>query len=91
MKGKKVWTWLDGSEAEFTNWDFDQPSIKNADNPSCVALRRFRYETNSWNNKWDDIDCSNTRVHGICQLGCPKPEPKVDLEKLAAKLAALEK
>ncbi|XP_071126788.1 uncharacterized protein [Mytilus edulis] len=53
--------WYDKSTPQFINWDQGQPSGKTqrGNQENCVEIR-------SWNGKWNDVDCSQTRGY-ICE------------------------
>ena len=57
-KNASRWLWIDGSLANYTNWDSDQP-----DNPggpeNCVATKAGK--------KWHDWACI-TSFHPICEI-----------------------
>ena len=55
-----VYRWSDGSLAEFTAWDEDEPDER--DDHDCVLMRAYT----TW--KWSDYKCGSTATF-ICELG----------------------
>lgn len=51
-----TWVWDDGSSADFTNWNNNEPNNRGGEN--CVAIKA--------NQRWNDIRC-NQREAFICE------------------------
>ena len=56
------WTWIDGTEMEFSYWSVDQPDNHEGDE-FCLEMWTF-YEPGQWN----DIPCGSYKDFFICQL-----------------------
>uniref|UniRef100_A0A914DW14 C-type lectin domain-containing protein n=1 Tax=Acrobeloides nanus TaxID=290746 RepID=A0A914DW14_9BILA len=63
------WTWKDGTNVDYTNWQINQPDGMNGQ--SCGSITTSN-ATSTWYDNWfiggwDDVNC-NYILNAICQM-----------------------